>query len=163
MNAIFNRTSVRKYLSKEVEAEKIDLLLKAAMAAPSAANQQPWEFFVVKNRETLKALAEASPYGGCIAGAPLAIVPVYRKELRMPEFADIDMSAATQNILLEAVELGLGAVWIGVAPLTDRMESVAKILSVPDNLVPYAVIPLGYPEAEAKRQDRFDAARVHFE
>lgn len=77
MNVIFNRTSVRKYEDKAVEAEKIDQILRAAMAAPSAANQRPWEFFVVKNKETLSALADCSPYGGCIKDAALAIVPVY--------------------------------------------------------------------------------------
>lgn len=163
MNVIFNRTSVRKYEDKAVEAEKIDQILRAAMAAPSAANQRPWEFFVVKNKETLAALADCSPYGGCIKDAAVAIVPVYRKEMMMPEFADIDMAACTENILLEVTELGLGAVWIGIAPLADRMENVRKVLNVPDHLEPYAIIPIGYPVAEAKQQDRFEAARVHFQ
>ena len=163
MSAIFKRTSVRKYENREVESEKIELLLKAAMAAPSAANQQPWEFFVVKNKETLAALATASPYGGCVKDAALAIVPVYRKEMMMPQFADIDMAACTQNILLEVTELGLGAVWIGIAPQEERMEAVRKVLNVPDHLQPYAIISIGYPAAEAEQQDRFDATRVHFE
>lgn len=163
MNAIFNRTSVRKYQNKEVEAEKIDKILRAAMAAPSAANQRPWEFFVVKNKETLAALADCSPYGGCIKEAAMAIVPVYRKEMMMPEFADIDMAACTQNILLEVTELGLGAVWIGIAPLAERMENVRKVLNVPDQFETYAIIPIGYPVADAEQQDRFEANRVHFE
>lgn len=155
MNAIFKRTSVRKYENKEVEAEKIDRLLRAAMAAPSAANQQPWELFVIKKKETLAALANCSPYGGCVKDAAMAIVPVYRKEMMMTEFADIDMAACTQNILLEVTELGLGAVWIGIAPLTERMENVRKVLSIPTHLQPYAIIPIGYPVG--------DAERVHFE
>lgn len=163
MSAIFERTSIRKYQNKEVEAEKIDKILRAAMAAPSAANQQPWEFYVVKKKETLAALAEKSPYGGCIRDAALAIVPVYRKNLMMPEFAEIDMSAATQNILLEVTELGLGAVWIGVAPLADRMDSVRQILNVPEHLNPYAIIPIGYPVGDAQPKDRYDVERVHFE
>lgn len=163
MSAIFERTSVRKYQNKEVEVEKIDQILRAAMAAPSAANQQPWEFYVVKNKERLAALAEKSPYGSFIRDAAVAIVSVYRKELMMPEFADIDMAACTQNMLLEVTELGLGAVWVGVAPLADRMESVRQILNVPEHLVPYAIIPIGYPVAEAPQKDRFDATRVHFE
>lgn len=163
MNVIFNRTSVRKYEDKAVEAEKIDQILRAAMAAPSAANQRPWEFFVVKNKETLAALADCSPYGGCIKDAAVAIVPVYRKEMMMPEFADIDMAACTENILLEVTELGLGAVWIGIAPLADRMENVRNVLTIPDHLEPYAIVPIGYPAAEAKQQDRFEADRVHFE
>ena len=163
MSTIFSRTSVRKYENKEVEAEKIDKILRAAMAAPSAANQQPWEFYVVKNKETLAALADCSPYGGCTKDAAMAIVPVYRKEMMMPEFADIDMAAATQNILLEVTELGLGAVWIGIAPLADRMENVRNVLQVADHLSPYAIIPIGYPVEGAEQKDRFDAERVHFE
>ena len=163
MSAIFSRTSVRKYENKEVEGEKIDAILRAAMAAPSAANQQPWEFYVVKKKETMAALADCSPYGGCIKDAAMAIVPVYRKEMMMPEFADIDMAACTQNILLEVTELGLGAVWIGIAPLADRMENVRNVLKVPDHLTPYAIIPIGYPVAEADQKDRFDETRVYFE
>jgi len=163
MSAIFKRTSVRKFENKEVEGAKIDLLLKAAMAAPSAANQQPWEFYVIKNKATLAALADCSPYGGCIRDAALAIVPVYRKETMLPEFAEIDLSIATENILLEATELDLGAVWIGIAPLKDRMENVRKGLKIPDHLVPFAIVPIGYPAGEAKQQNRFDAERVHFE
>jgi nitroreductase len=163
MSAIFKRTSVRKFENKEVEGSKIDLLLKAAMAAPSAANQQPWEFFVVKKKDTLSALAKCSPYGGCIADAAIAIVPVYRKETMLPEFAEIDLSIATENILLEATELDLGAVWIGIAPLKDRMDNVCKALNIPDHLVPFAIVPIGYPAGEAKQQNRFDAERVHFE
>jgi len=163
MSAIFSRTSVRKYENKEVEGEKIDAILRAAMAAPSAANQQPWEFYVVKKKETMAALADCSPYGGCIKDAAMAIVPVYRKEMMMPEFADIDMAACTQNILLEVTELGLGAVWIGIAPLADRMENVRNVLKVPDHLTPYAIIPIGYPVAEADQKDRFDVTRVYFE
>jgi len=163
MSAIFSRTSVRKYENKEVEGEKIDAILRAAMAAPSAANQQPWEFYVVKKKETMAALADCSPYGGCIKDAAMAIVPVYRKEMMMPEFADIDMAACTQNILLEVTELGLGAVWIGIAPLADRMENVRNVLKVPDHLTPYAIIPIGYPVSEADQKDRFDETRVYFE
>lgn len=161
MDAIFNRTSVRKYKNQEVEAEKIEQLLRAAMAAPSAANQQPWEFFVTKNPESLKALADCSPYGGCVKEAAVAIVPVYRKEMMMPEFADIDMSAATENILLEVTQLGLGAVWIGIAPLEERMENVRKVLNIPEHLTPYAIIPIGYPVEMTEQKDRFDPARIH--
>jgi nitroreductase len=162
MNAIFNRKSVRKFENKEVENEKLEQLLKAAMAAPSAANQQPWEFYVVKNKETLEALSQSSPYAGCVKGAAAAIVPCYRKEIMMPEYAEIDLSAATQNILLEVEDLGLGAVWIGTAPVEERMEKVRTILNIPENLQAFAVIPVGYPEGESNSADRYDADRVHY-
>ena len=161
MSSIFNRTSVRKYRNREVEDEKIELLLKAAMAAPSAGNQQPWEFYVVKNKSKLEALSKISPFSGCVQDAPVAIVNCYRKDVRWPDYAEIDLSASTENLLLQAVELDLGAVWLGVAPLEDRMKKVSEILEVPEDLIPFAIIPLGYPISETKQQDRFDQSRIH--
>ena len=115
MDAIFHRTSIRKYQETPVEAEKIETLLRAAMAAPSACNQQPWEFYVVRNKEKIKELSEASPYAGCAKGAPVVFVPCYRKNCQVPMYAEIDLSAAVENLLLEADSLGLGAVWMGIA------------------------------------------------
>ena len=135
MEAIFSRTSIRKYEERPVEEAKIEKLLRAAMAAPSAANQQPWEFYVVTDKEKLQALSQASQYAGPVANAPLAIVPCYNREkLIFADYADIDMSAATENLLLEAEEQGLGAVWLGIAPLADRMAIVAEILVLPPSL-----------------------------
>lgn len=124
MDAIFHRTSIRKYQETPVEAEKIETLLRAAMAAPSACNQQPWEFYVVRNKEKIKELSEASPYAGCAKGAPVVFVPCYRKNCQVPMYAEIDLSAAVENLLLEADSLGLGAVWMGIAPQKDRMVDV---------------------------------------
>ncbi|RDU21908.1 nitroreductase family protein [Anaerosacchariphilus polymeriproducens] len=163
MNNIFNRVSVREYQNKKVEDEKIVSLLKAAMASPSAANQQPWEFFVVKNKAVLEQLATASPYAGCTKEAAFAIVPCYRNEgLLFGEFAHIDMSACCENILLEAVEQGLGGVWIGIAPVKERMDAVADVLKLPDNLTAFAIIPCGYPMKEEKQQNRFEESRIHY-
>lgn len=162
MNTIFTRRSVRNYQDKQVEDEKIEMLLKAAMAAPSAGNQQPWEFYVVTDKEKLEQLSKCSPYAGCAKDAPMAIVSCYRKDIWMPAYADIDMSACTENILLEAVELGLGAVWLGIAPLTDRMEQVRGILDIPLHLDVFAVIPCGYPLKEGTQQDRYDESRIHY-
>ena len=102
MNPIFLRTSIRSYEARPVEPEKIRLLLQAAMAAPSACNQQPWEFYIADDKETLAKLSECSPYAGCVKHAPLAIIPCARRELPAPAYADIDMSAAVENLLLEA-------------------------------------------------------------
>lgn len=111
MKAIFNRASVRSFDGRKVEPEKIELLMKAAMAAPSACNQQPWEFVVITDPATLGKLAECSPYAGCIRQAPLGIAVCMRTEgLPAPSYTQIDASAATENILLEAVHLGLGTV-----------------------------------------------------
>ena len=102
MNEIFHRVSIRKYEDKSIEKEKILQILKAGMQAPSAGNQQPWEFYVVTNKEKIRELSKVSPYAGCAAGAPVLIVPVYRKEgLWVPQYAQIDMSIAQENIWLE--------------------------------------------------------------
>ena len=123
MDSIFHRISVRRYEDKQVEKEKLMQILRAGMQAPSACNQQPWEFYVVTNPEKIKALSKATPYAGCAANAPVVIVPVYRKEgLIAPDFAQIDLSIAQENMWLETDAQGLGGVWIGIAP----MEGAAK-------------------------------------
>jgi nitroreductase len=163
MSSIFKRVSVRDYQDKEVEDKKIELILKAAMAAPSAGNQQPWEFYVVKNKTLLQQLSSTSMYAGCAKKAAFAIVTCYRTEgLKYDAYAQIDMSVCCENILLEAAEQGLGAVWLGVAPIKERMDSVSGILNVPDTLKAFAIIPCGYPVKEIKQQDRYDKSRVHY-
>ena len=163
MDEIFERVSIRKYLDKTVEKEKIEKILRAAMAAPSAGNQQPWEFYVVTDKEKIKALSECSPYSGCAANAPVVLVPCYRTEgLMFPEFDTIDLSIATENAWLEITSLGLGGVWLAVAPIEDRVEKVKAVLDIPDSLVPFALLPFGYPAEDRPQQDRYEEARVHF-
>lgn len=162
MKEIFHRTSIRKYEKKKVEKDKIEQLLRAAMAAPSAKNQQPWEFYVVTAEDTLKKLSECSPYAGMLKEAPLGIVVCCRKGCSLPNYAQIDCSAAVENLLLEADSLGLGAVWLGIAPLEDRMEAVGKVLEISDNLYVFSMIACGYPAEEKTQQDRYDKARVHY-
>ena len=162
MNEIFHRTSIRNYLDKPVENEKIEKMLQAAMAAPSAGNQQPWEFYVVKDKTTLKKLSQTSPYATCTASAPLAFVACYRVNCTMPEYAQIDMSASVENLLLEADSLELGTVWLGIAPLKERMDAVRTVLNIPENLDAFAIIPCGYPESIHSQQDRFDKQRIHY-
>ena len=163
MDSIFKRTSIRNYKANKVEDAKIEQLLKAAMAAPSAANQQPWEFYVVTDRTILEKLSETSPYAGCTKSAPLAIVPCYRKDgVVFGEYAEIDMSICCENILLEVTELGLGSVWLGIAPDAERMKAVEEVLNLPDHLAAFAILPIGYPETETTQQDRFDKKRIHY-
>lgn len=159
----FHRVSIRKYEDKPVEKEKILQILKAGMQAPSACNQQPWEFYVVTDKEKILELSKATPYSGCAAGAPVVIVPVYRKEgLPVQDMAQIDMSIAQENIWLETDALGLGGVWIGIAPLKDRMALVHDILKLPENVEVFSLFALGYPAESRKQQDRFDKSRIHF-
>ena len=163
MNSIFHRISVRKYEDKPVEKEKIMQILKAGMQAPSACNQQPWEFYVVTDKKKIEALSKMTSYTGCAAKAPVVLVSAYRLEgLVAPAFAQIDMSIAQENIWLETDALGLGGVWIGIAPLKDRMALVHDILKLPENVEVFSLFALGYPAESRMQQDRFDESRIHF-
>ena len=162
MNSIFHRISVRKYQNRDVEQEKIELMLKAAMAAPSACNQQPWEFYVVKDKAVIGRLSEASPYAKCAKDAPVVFVPCFRSKGIAPEYFNIDMSAAVENLLLEADELGLGAVWMGISPDEGRMKAVREVLDIPEDLHAFALIPCGYPAEERAQEDRYEESRVHY-
>ena len=162
MDSVFHRTSIRKYVeAKPVEQEKVEKLLRAAMAAPSAKNQQPWEFYVITDRELLVKLTTVNTFAICVAKAPLAIVPCMRKDVTAPDFAIVDVAAATENILLEADTLGLGACWLGVAPDRGRMDRARALLNLPANLEAFAIIAIGYPAQEKVQEDRYNAARVH--
>lgn len=164
MNEIFRRISVREYESRDVEPEKIEQLLRAAMAAPSAGNQQPWEFYVVREPEVIRKLSGCSRYSGCAAGAPVVIVPCLRKKkLHFPELDMVDLSIATEHILLEITSLGLGGVWLAVAPFEDRMKIVEDALQMDTELLrPFALVPVGYPAQDRPQQDRFDERRIHY-
>ena len=162
MNHIFMRVSIRKYQDRPVEKEKTLAILRAAMQAPSAGNQQPWEFYVVTNKEKLKALSEVHPYAGMTKDAPVAIVAAYRKECILPDYAQIDLSIAMENLWLETDAQGLGGVWLGIAPQEERMKAVEEILHMPDTMRAFAIFPYGYPAEERTQQDRFDESRIHY-
>lgn len=162
MSSIFHRVSIRKYTAQPVEKDKIERLLRAAMAAPSACNQQPWEFYVVTAPEMIARLTACSPYAKPCAGAPVVFVPCWRRDTPVPAYAQIDMSAAVENLLLQADEEGLGAVWMGIAPQEARMADVARALDLPDTLLPFALVSCGYPAESRPQQDRYDPARVHW-
>ncbi len=163
MNEIFTRVSIRKYENRPVEPEKIEKILRAAMQAPSTGNQQPWEFYVVTDRATIEKLSKVHQYAGCAAGAPVVIVPCYRtKDLWVPEWAQIDLSIATENLWLETTAQGLGGVWMGIAPQEDRMQAVEEILGMPEDLRAFAIFPLGYPAENRPQEDRWDPSRIHY-
>lgn len=163
MKEIFQRISIRKYESRPVEEEKIRQILKAAMAAPSAGNQQPWEFYVVRDPEMIRQLSETTPYSKSAAGAPVVIVPCYRTNgLWAPMYDTIDLSIATENMLLEITSLGLGAVWMGIAPIEDRVQAVDRILGLGEDLHSFALVPVGYPAESRPQQDWFQEERIHW-
>jgi len=162
MKEIYTRVSIRKYQPKAVEPEKITAILRAAMAAPSAGNQQPWEFYVITNPALIEQLSRVSPYSGCAKGAPVIIVSAYREKLWAPAYAQIDMSIAMENLWLACEAEGLGGVWMGIAPQEERMQAVEQLVGIPDGLRAFAIFPLGYPAEERQQQNRFDESRIHY-
>ncbi len=162
LETIFARRSIRKYTQEPVEQKRIEMLLKAAMAAPSASNRKPWQFVVVTERETLDALAEAHPYGKMLFDAPLCI-SVCGDLTEMERYWVQDCSAATENLLLAATALGLGAVWLGVYPRDQRVASVRTTLALPDHITPLNLISIGHPAEEKEPRTQYDESRVHWE
>ena len=162
---ILRRVSVRIYEDTPVSDDQIAALLHAAMSAPSAVNRQPWEFIVVDDRKLLVQLADALPYAKMTARAPLAIV-VCGNEERFLDGVDStlweqDLSAAAENILLAAHAIGLGGVWTCLYPHDDRIAPVRKILNLPDHLIPFNLITIGYPEKEHAPMEKWHPDRVH--
>ncbi len=161
MNSIFHRVSIRKFTDEPVAEEDLTRILRAGMQAPSAVNQQPWEFYVVTNRDVILELSKATMFSRPAAGAPVVIVPCFRKETRLPSMAEIDMAIAQENMWLETDSLGLGGVMLGIAPERSRMDKVRRIIGAPDSLEPFCLFALGHPAESRPQQDRFDESRIH--
>ena len=166
LNNILKRTSIRSYENKPVEKEKIEKLLRAGMAAPTAMNKQPWHFVVVTDKGQLQKLSEANPYAAMAAKAPLAIVVCgdmnKAAEGNAREFWIQDCSAATENILLAATGMGLGAVWTGIYPSKERCTDVAKVLGLPESLIPLNTIVIGYPDADVSPKDKWNTENISY-
>lgn len=161
IQTIFARRSIRKYTNEPVSEEDVRILLEAAMAAPSANNSQPWHFVVVTDRKTLNALAEAHPYGKMLFQATLSIAVC--GDPAASAYWEQDCSAATENLLLAATALGLGAVWLGVHPREDRVAAVRRILNIPDSVVPLCLLSIGHPAERKEPRTQYDEAKVHRE
>ena len=162
LKAILTRRSIRKYAAKSIPAEHYEIMLKAAMHAPSARNRQPWHFILVCDRPTLKRLSEVSPSWKMLEEAAGAIVICGDLALEDAEsFIIQDCSAATQNILLAAHELGLGTVWLGVHPREDRLQPLKEILHIPENIIPVSMISAGNPDEQRESPDRYNVERIH--
>ena len=162
---IMTRTSIRKYKDQPVEQEKIDIMLKAAMAAPTAVNLQPWHFIVIDDKNTLKLLSGQQPNN-----APLMIAvcgdtnktTMPDGKGKLPDFWVQDVSAATENLLLAAHAQGLGAVWTGVYPVMERVAEVANVLNCPENIIPLAVVRIGYPDESPEPKDKFKQENISY-
>ena len=165
LTSIFKRRSIRKFTAQPVEKEKLDTILKAAMAAPTAKNMQDWEFLVVTSEEGKKKLGFAHPTGAIAVNAPLSIVVCsnLEREQIAPGYFPQDCAAAVQNMLLAAHALGLGSVWMGVYPRPDRVSNIKAAFDLPANIEPVALVVFGYPAEEKADQNRYDSAKVHIE
>jgi nitroreductase len=162
MEAIFSRRSIRKFTSEGVPEQTIEELLKAGMAAPSAGNQQPWQFVVIDDRKILDEIPTVHPYSAMLKEANVAILVCGDpKAEKHKGYWVQDCSAATQNILIAVEALGLGAVWLGVYPREDRVAGIRKLLGLPEHIVPLSLIPVGYKGEQKPPANRYDASRVH--
>lgn len=162
---IIERASVRRFTDQPVDQAQKEALLHAGMCAPSGVNKQPWEFILVDDPAILKELADALPYAKMAAHAPMAIV-VCGNRARFLEGDDStlweqDLSAASENILLAAHALGLGAVWTCLYPHSDRMASASRLLHLPDDVIPFNLIPAGYPAVAPHPMDKWHSDRIH--
>lgn len=164
LEAILTRRSIRRYTTKSVSDDLIVKLLEAGMAAPSAANEQPWHFIVITDRKVLIQIPAFHPHAHMLKEAAAAILVAYDIELEgMKGRAVLDCSCASQNMLLAAHALGLGAVWCGIYPVEDRIIAIRKLLNMPQHVVPVSLISIGYPNEKPGKVDRFKPDRVHYE
>jgi len=163
LDAIRTRRSVRKFTDKKIPKEMVDKLLEAAMSAPSAGNQQPWHFVVIDDKNILEEVPNVSLYAPMAKEASTAIVICGDPSLeKYPGFWVQDCSAATQNILLAAHALGLGAVWSGIYPLDDRVSGFRALLGIPDKITPLSIVIMGYPIEIPKPATRFKQERIRY-
>lgn len=161
LEAIFGRRSIRKYAAEPVAEADVDTILHAAMAAPSAGNQQPWRFVATTDRATLDAMAETTPYGKMLREAPLAItVCADTRDLKHPQMWQQDCGAATQNALVAIHALGLGAVWLGFWPKMERVEPLKEVLGLPEGIEPFCVLAIGHPAEAKPPAERYNAEFV---
>lgn len=162
LHAVLSRRSIRQYEARPVSDELVRDLLRAAMSAPSAGNEQPWHFVVIRDRVLLDVIPGIHPYSQMLRGASVAVLVCGDTTLEKQKGYWVqDCSAATENILVAATALGLGAVWLGVYPLEDRVKGLRKLLGIPEHVFPFAIIPVGYPAEGKPPAERYSDSRVH--
>lgn len=166
VETIMTRTSVRTYSERPVSKETVDTLLRAAMAAPSAVNKQPWRIVVIDNRETLQYISENFSSMTMANTAQLAIVMCGDMSATLDgdahDYWVEDVSAATENLLLAAHAVKLGAVWCGIYPKKDRVATFSKLLNLPGNIVPMACVCIGYPAGDQAPKDKWKPENIHY-
>ncbi|MBQ6789929.1 MAG: nitroreductase family protein [Paludibacteraceae bacterium] len=163
---ILTRVSVRQFTGDSISEAQLDTLLRAAMAAPSAINKQPWAFIVITDRDKIAQLGEALPYSRCSNHPAVAIIPCGDLTKAIPgEMAGFwinDVSAATENLLLAAHAMGLGAVWTGLHPDMNRAKIVQDMLGLPEHIIPLCIVPVGVPAEQPDIKDKFNPENIHF-
>jgi nitroreductase len=161
IDLILKRRSIRKYTLQKIEKEKIEILLRSAMHAPTAVNKQSWDFIVVEDKKIMKKVMDEHPNSRMLENASHAIL-VCGDENRQhdKDYWIADCGAATENILLAAKALDLGSCWIGIFPREARMKAISEIFNLPSHVQPFALISLGYPDEEKEIPDRYDPKKV---
>jgi nitroreductase len=165
LSLIHNRKSVRHFQSGDVKKEDLQEMIKAGMAAPTARDLRPWQFLVITEKEILQKLADELPYAKMLHDVPAAIVVMGDATVKSPSGQSYwlqDTCAATENILLAAEALGLGAVWTALYPYEDRMDPVVEACKIPEHLVPLNIIPVGIPEGTDKPKDKWEPEKIHW-
>jgi len=161
LNAILTRRSIRSYAPNPVSLETLKELVQAGMFAPSAADEQPWYFVIITDRETLDRIPTIHPYASMMAEVSGAILVCGSPDLaRHGEMWIQDCSAATENILLAAHAKGLGSVWVGVYPREERMAPLRLLLGIPSHVNPFALLPIGVPAEQPEVSERHHPERV---
>ncbi len=162
MKAILERRSIRKYTDKLISDKDLKELLQAAMAAPSAGNQQLWEFIIVEDKKILNEITKIHPYSQMLKNAPLAIVVCadLDKETNKGYWVQ-DCAAATENILIAAQYKGLGAVWLGVYPIEGRVKGLKELLNLPVRVIPLSIVSIGHPAEKKEPSNRYNESRIH--
>lgn len=163
---IFQRRSIRKYQSDEVEDAKIHVILEAAMAAPSAVAKDPWHFIVVKDKNILVNISNGLPNGKMLASAPLGIVvcgDINQAHDHQLSYMIQDCTAAIENILLAVQATGLGACWLGIHPRDDRVMHLKNLFNLPEHIIPISCIAIGYPGEAKEARTRYNDEKVHYD
>ena len=163
MDAILSRRSIRKFTAREVSTDAVEYLLRAAMSAPSAGNQQPWHFVIIRDRVTLDRIPTIHQYAAMMKEAPVAILVCGDLELEKNEgFWIQDCSAATENILIAAESRGLGAVWVGIYP-RNNVDAFQQLFNLPGSVIPLSIVAVGWPGEKKSPSDRYEKSRIHHE
>ena len=164
MAPILSRTSIRDFTDLPVSDVTVDALLRAAMAAPSAADERPWHFVVIRDQHIRERILEINRFAHIVPQAPVAILVCGDERLQKHRgFWVQDCAAATENILVEAEKLGLGATWLGVYPIEGMVQGLRRLLNIPEHAIPFALVAVGHPGERHEPADRYDDSRVHEE